>query len=425
MMKFLNIKNIVIFAAVLAVLHFGISLVASPMVSPIVVKAVNEAAGTKISIGKVNVWPLTLSISLKDLKVFDPQKEDERILSINNASIRLGALGLLSKRLTVSSININGAQLSLVGEPDGSFNVQKLGTKETAGKAKPKAGILDMLKGKKDWFSKVYDFLKDRFSKKSLEKKREAASRAKKITRDVLTLPKGRVVHFKTAAGRYLLEVRNLAINNFSLKLEARDGREIEIDKAELRAGNLGFDPELGLRLGSISLSGGVMNKGAASGRMDLRYSAISTARQEKVEIDLNLKDVDLDAVRFIYEDSLPVEVVKGRLDLTSKTDIDNEALNSKNTFSLSEHELKAKGSLGLPSTGFMSALVICEGLNSLDSATLKFDITGTVDKPEFSGFMKSLKDLIKPSLKTIAPSAQTGITDAVGSLQSIFGTKK
>lgn len=424
MKKLLNIKNLVILAVVLAVLHFGIGLIVSPIVSPYVVTAVNKAAGTKVSIDRINVWPLTLSLELKNLKVFDPEKTDMRILSIKDASVRLSVLGLLSKRLVISSLNMNGAEINLEGEPDGTFNIQKLGQPKAAGEAKPLARLLEVFKGKKDWFSKVYELLKKKFSKEALAKKKEQALKAKKITKDVVDLPKGRAVHFKTAAGRYLIEVKSLAIKDLSVKLKAQDGREIDIDRASLRAGNAGFDPELGSRLGRLSLTGGVMNKGVAAGSLDLHYVTSSTADNEKAEINVNLKDVNLDAVRFIYEDSLPVEVVKGTLNLSSKTNIVNEALDSKNTLSLNDHELKAKGGLFGQQKSFLPIPTICEGLNNANPANLRFTISGTVDKPEFSGFMKSLSDLIKVSLKSVVPG-EGGVSGAVGSIQSLFGTKK
>jgi acid phosphatase class B len=425
MMKKFNIRNIIILVAALAVLHFGIGFIVSPMVSPFVVQAINKTAGTKISIGKVNVWPLTLSLGLKDLKVFDPQKEDERILSARDVSVRVSVLGLLSKRLSVSAVSMNDVQVTLAGEPDGTFNIEKLAPSKAAGETKSPAGLLGMLKGKQDWFSKGYDFLKKRFSKDSRTRKEEKASAAKKITRDVTRIPKGRVVHFKTGAGMYLVEVRGLVLNNLSVKLKSKDGAEIEIDKAVLKAGNVGLDPELGFRLGELLLAGGVVNQGVAAGRVELRYAATSTANRETAEITADLKDVNLDAARFIYEDSLPVEVVKGTLNLTSMTRIVNGALESKNTLSLSNHELKAKG-LAVPSSAdFIPVPMICEGLNAQNPVKLNFNISGTVEKPEFSGLMKSLSDLIKPNLKNLVPSDKADVANVVGSLSSLFGQKK
>ena len=131
--------------------------------------------------------------------------------------------------------------------------------------------------------------------------------------------------------------------------------------------------------------------------------------------------------MRFIYEDSLPVDVVKGTLNLTSKTNIVNDALDSKNTLSLSNHELKAKGLAGLSSASFMPVSTICEGLNSLNPANLNFNISGTVEKPEFSGFLKSLTDLIKPNLKNVGQTIKNEVTKkgASGLLEAVSGKKE
>ena len=72
----LNIRNIIILIVALAVLHFGIGLGVSPMASSFVISQINKAAAMKISVERVNVWPLTLSMEFKDLKVFEPEKPD-------------------------------------------------------------------------------------------------------------------------------------------------------------------------------------------------------------------------------------------------------------------------------------------------------------------------------------------------------------
>lgn len=400
MKKSLNIKNLIILAAGLVVFHFVVGLAVSPALSTFIIDNINKQANTKIYIKQVNVWPLTLSLSIKDLKIFDPDKEDTRIIGVNDVSVRLSALGLLSKRLVVSSISMNGAEVDLEGASDGTFNIQKLARQKSDAKARP--GLFDMIKGKQDWFSRAYGLLKKREKR---GKTPQAKKAPKEVSRDVTSLPKGRRVHFKTAAGRYALQVGSVSVSDLSIKLRSQDGREIDIDKAKASIGRLGIDPELGLQLARFYLSGAVTNKGVSAGRFEFRYN--------KDVFDIKLKDVDLDAVRFIYEDSLPVEVVKGMLNLDSKTNIVNGSIDSRNSLSLSNHELKAKG-LALLSGGFMPAPMICESLNKLNPVKLNFAITGTVDKPEFSGFLRSLADLVKPG--------KEDVTKAVGSLQSLFG---
>ena len=124
MIKILNIRNLVILIVLLAVFHFGVGLVVSPMINSLLVDKINQYSGIKLSIEKAALWPLTLSCSLKSLKVFDPEKTDERIVLVQDASAYISPWGLLSKRLVVSSLRMNRAEVNLEGEPDGTFNIQ-------------------------------------------------------------------------------------------------------------------------------------------------------------------------------------------------------------------------------------------------------------------------------------------------------------
>ncbi len=411
MKKYINIKNLIILAVGLVIFHFAVGLAISPMLSTLIIDTINKEANTKIYIKQINVWPMTLSLSIKDLKIFDPDKEDTRIIGVSDTSVRLSALGLLSKRLVVSSISMNGAQIDLEGTSDGTFNIQKLARQKSDTRSRP--GIFDIIKGKQDWFSRAYNLLKKKVNKPQ----QQAQAKKEKITKDVASLPKGRRVHFKTAAGRYVFQVGSIAVSDLSIKLKSQDGRQIDIDRATASIGNFGFDPELGMQLSRFDLSGAVGTRkeptGNKAGRLVFHYSESVSGKNDKSVFDIKVKDVDLDAVRFIYESSLPVDVVKGMLDLDSRTDIVNGSIDSRNSLSLSDHELKAKG-LALLSGGFMPAPMICENLNKISPVKLNFAITGTVDKPEFSGFMKSLSELIKTGL--IEPGKED-ITKTVGSL--------
>ncbi|OIO35254.1 MAG: hypothetical protein AUJ74_07375 [Candidatus Omnitrophica bacterium CG1_02_44_16] len=412
MKKDLNIKNLIILVVGLAAFHFVVGLAISPALSTFIIDKINKEANTKIYIGRINVWPLALSLGIKDLKIFDPDKEDTRIIGVKDASVRLSALGLLSKRFVISSVALNSVQVDLEGSPDGTFNIQKSARQKDGVKAKP--GLFDMVKGKQDWFSKAYSLLKKKGkAPQALAHAQEAKKAAKGVSREISSLPKGRRAHFKTAAGRYVLQAGSVVLSDLSIKLRSQDGREIDIDKATASIGSLGIDPELGLQLAKFYLAGAIMTKGAAGGRLEFRYNRAVAGKDDKAVFDIKLKDVDLDAARFIYEDSLPVEVIRGMLDLDSKTNIVNGSIDSRNSLSLSGHELKAKGMALLPG-GFMPAPMICENLNKIDPVKLNFAITGTVDKPEFSGFLRSLAGLIKPSSQDV--------TKTVGSLQSLFG---
>jgi hypothetical protein len=403
--RYLNVKNIIIFIVVLALLHFGTGLILSPKLGALIVNKINENSSAKITAEKVAVWPLTLSFSLKNLKVFDPEKTDQRIIAVKDLSVYVSPLGLLSKRLVVSAVNVNGAQINLQGEPDGTFNVQKLAQlKNPQGKPEEKAGLgLIQLPGqKKDPFGMVYDLLKKKFSRESLDKQKAKQAQAKKVTKTALNLPKakGRIVHFKSA-GDYLFEIKKVSVKNTDLNITSQDGQSVQIEKARITLSNIGADPELGFRLGRFYMAGDVKKANVPAGSLKLSYINSLHKGANQTRADLKLKDVNLDAIRFIYEDSLPIEVVKGTLDLDSVTTIVNGDINSANKLSLHDHELKPKGLGGL-SAGFMPAPVLCESLNKINPVNLNFKISGTVETPQFNGLMKSVTDLVKPNLKSI-----------------------
>ena len=88
-MKIINVKGIGILVAILIVVQLIFGLLISPFVGKIVIEQLNKHAGTKISVGKISVWPLTLSCTLKDLKVYDPDNDKERLAHIQKTSLRL------------------------------------------------------------------------------------------------------------------------------------------------------------------------------------------------------------------------------------------------------------------------------------------------------------------------------------------------
>jgi len=444
MKKYLNIKNIVILLVVLAVIHFGVGLVVSPMLSDFIISKINKYSGSKIYIEKVRIWPLTLSLSLKNLKVFDPDNEKTRIAEIKDASVYISPLGLLSRRL-VSSINVNGAEIDLRGEPDGTFNIQKLTRPKKSAQNKEPGQPIEVFAQNKDLFGTAYDLLKKKFSEDSLKMQKASRAQAKKVTKVVTNLPRGRRVHFRTADS-YIFKIKKMAINNARLNLKSKDNRSVQLDNARIELRNVYFDPELGSKLGRFLLAGQIKNSGVSSGNIGFIYNSSFNQDVRKAQFDFKLKDVNLDALRFIYEDSLPVQIVKGTLNLESKTSITDNNIDSHNNLSLSNHELRPKG-LNELSGGLMPVSAICDFLNNISPASLDFTISGTVENPQFSGFTKSLMGLIKPNLKNIQltiknegikaiggllegnSSKEAGrsqdISGAINSIQSVFGNKK
>lgn len=394
----LNTRRVLIWILALAIFHFSFGFFMSPLLSSFVVDKISATTPAKITVAKVRVWPLTLSFSMDDLKVFDPQNTGERMIKMDRVSARVSPLALLAKRIVFSDIGVAGAQIFLEGTPDGSFNIQKLAKQEEKKTRLTLPAALDVFKKKKDLFSRVYDLLRKGLSKKAKEARKAQAKESRAVAREISYLPRGKRVAFKTLDDRALFTIRNFHITGATVTIKDEDGSTIDVDRAMIRLQSLTFDPSGGVTLGRAQIEGGVRKEGASVGKLEFFYAKSLDKGEPRLAVDVKLKDVQVDAVKFIFQKSLPVDVSGGRLDLDSTSRITGEVLDSKNNLSLKDAKFAATGGSTGPS--FVPTPVLCDALNTLNPVTLKFDITGTVESPDFSGFQESLKGLVGPYLK-------------------------
>ena len=411
-MKILNIKGIIILVAILIVFQLAVGMVISPMLSSVIIENINKYGGTKISVGKVNVWPLTLSCSIKDLKVFDPDNEKQRIAAVKAASLRISPLALLSKRLVITALNIAGAEITLKGEPDGSFNVQKLAKSPETRKQEPKPSLLDRFRGKKDWFSRIWDMLKKTSSKEASEKKAAEAKESKKVVKDVVQLPRGRRVMF-SRPGQHVFQIKSMNIRDARVNVVTDTGETVEVDNAAVTLKGLGLDPNKGAAFDGLSIKGTLKKADKVAGRFDFDYAQSFRGDTQRTSCDLSAEDIDLTAVKFIYQSSLPVDFTKGDISIRSNTSIVNGQLDSRNNIVLkNQNVVPARGKQA--TLGIIPLPMICEALNQVDPTKLKFHITGTMEKPELKDFQETLMTLIKPYVTNLQGQLEKKATSAL-----------
>ncbi|KJJ83767.1 hypothetical protein OMAG_002354 [Candidatus Omnitrophus magneticus] len=414
--KIFNIKGIVIVTSLLAVLHFGVGFFVSPILAPMVIEQINKVTASAVSLEKINIWPLTLSCQFKNLKVFDPKNTDERIIWIKDASLQVSMLGLLAKRLVVSELNVRGLDINLKGESDGSFNISKIVKPSTTEKEEKKwpaiKDIFEKFKAKKDLFGKVYEALKNRASKASKDSKLAKKESAKKISKEVNVLPKGKRVNFKRGDGAYLLEIKTINVSDGYIHIEEKSN-SVDIEKAAIGISDLVVGSSNDVELKHFYISGNVIKEREPKGNFLAKYKYSETKLQEVTEIRVEAEKLDLTSVKFIYADSLPVEIEKGTLTLKSNTLITNEELNSKNDILLEDKHISPKGGVKL-GMDIAPLPVICAGLNSVEPLKLNFSITGTVENPKFDGFINSLKEIIKPVLANTVETAKQSAVRAI-----------
>ncbi|MFH1772127.1 MAG: DUF748 domain-containing protein [Candidatus Omnitrophota bacterium] len=412
--KVINIKGIAILAAVLLIFQLSFGFLISPFALKFISKCLNRHTAAKVSTGSLRFWPLTLSCSADNLKVFDPDNEKQRIASVGKASFRMSILGLLSKRFAISRMSLSDVEVNVKGEPDGSFNLGKIVPKDKKAK---KSSVLQRSEVKRDWFNRVYEIVKERYSRKKAESNELKAKEKKKITRKVSDLPKGRRVNFYGFSPRNMFEARNISVKNVSIRLEDENSAVVYIKNAALYIKSLGFDSERGFKFDGAEVKGQIEKDGALAGSIELSYQNEVRDNKDTAKINITAADIDLPSVSFIYEDSLPVFVAKGSLDIKSQIAIINDTLDSNFTLRLKGHSLapRAGGKISLGST---SLKVICDVINTIDPAEFSFNIKGKTDKPSMEGFNDSLKNLIKPYLTNYAGKIKE---EGAGALKGIL----
>jgi hypothetical protein len=295
-------------------------------------------------------------------------------------------------------------------------------------------------------FGKVFEMIKDRSSEESVEEARQDRKQARQVKTEVVELPKGRRVLFKTVRDEYLMEVRKLRISDAHIRVES-GGQSIDVDRAGVSMTGIAVDPQKGATFESLKVSGSLSKGDRPAGTFNLSYVSRLIREGVRTDVDVSAKKIDMPALGFIYQDSLPVEVNKGILDLSSETTIVNDSLDSNNRITLTGHDLEP-ASGGAQKVGFIPMPALCQALNQVDPLKLNVKITGTVNDPKFSGLEKTLEDIAKPYLENVmqkqaegalkglikketgasgAESASEEATaeDALKSIKSLFGDKK
>jgi len=399
-----NLKGVAVVIAVLLILHFGIGLFVSPLAGAFIVEKLNETTGSRISVEKVSVWPLTLSASFKGVKVFDPDVSASRIASVGGLSFSLSPLGLLAGKVIIASAHLNGAEFTPSGVPDQSF-VGAEGLKPSVKSDRAKgpwdlASMLDTADKNKDIAGKVFQVIKNKFSKSSADKAKAKKKESKKITKTVEKMDLGRRVEFKRGTDNYILQIRNMGIDKATVELTGGD-KSLVIKNAYIGIKGLVYDPVEGVDIRALSIRGSLDKDGSTVGAVDLDFAKKISATKQSARVDITLKDLDLDKTNFIYDRSLPVYAEKGTLYFRSETVIDDSEMDSKIRLVLKGQRIVPRDPNRL-AFGFMPMSIICEGLNGTDPLDLKFRITGSVEKPRLEGLQESIVTLAKPYMNQV-----------------------
>jgi len=400
----INLKGVTAVIAVLLILHFGIGLFVSPLAGAFIVKKLNETTDSRISVEKVYVWPLTLSASLKGVKVFDPKIDSSRIANVNGLSFSLSPLGLLAGKIVIGSAHLNGAEFTPSGVPDRSF-IPPEGLKPSTkpGQANGPWDLDSALKAaddNKDIAGKIFEMIKGKFSKSAADIAKAKKKESRKVTKTVKNLDLGRRVEFKRGTDNYLLQIRKISIDRALVELAGGD-ESLVIKNADIGIKGFAYDSALGVDVRALSIRGSLDKSGSTVGAIDIDFEKKISESRQRARIDITLKDLDLDKTNFIYDKSLPVYAEKGTLYFRAGTVIDDSEIDSKIRLTLKDQKIVPRDPNKL-AFGFMPMSIVCEGLNGTDPLDLSFQVTGSVEKPQIKGLQEALVTLAKPYMNQV-----------------------
>jgi hypothetical protein len=145
----------------------------------------------------------------------------------------------------------------------------------------------------------------------------------------------------------------------------------------------------------------------------------------------LHAVDVDLAAVEFLFGDSLPVDIERGTLSITSRARVSNGRIESQHDLRLTDHAVAAKHAA--EGSDFPVGAIIAAALNERNPFSVSFPLNGPLEKPDYGPCVQALLRQVKPSVSTIG-AALSGILGekahehpealkAKEALESIFGT--
>lgn len=343
-MKRLPVKNIIITIAALIVIQIGSAFLVSPALNDIMTRMVKERTHATVQLGSVRVWPVTLSFSAKNVGVFDQDDAQRRIASIGRVSVRLSPVGLLRGRIVVARASVRGAEVTKTCK-----NAQDLflrGGKEGDGQPPSDAGA--------------------------------GAGRS--------------------TAGRF--EIASLEARDVVVHLKADDGDTLEVASLRVSARHISFGSAHDITIGRILLDGRLVKEGKDAGRVRVGYARTFGRDTERLDVSLSADTVDLAATRFLYRDSLPVNIERGILDLKSKVSVRNGSLVSEHAIRLSDHVLSPKNALSGEDSLLVS--IVCAALNERNPFSLEFPLDGTIDHPDFGPFLRAVLKQVKPSVASL-----------------------
>lgn len=329
----------------------------------ILTRAGTVLVGSEVAVEQSRFNLFTGRLTVEGLTVQNPQAREEDVMVVSELVVDVGILPLLSKKIIFNEGSIRELQFNVRREPDGSLNIDNF---ERGWEFEPYLRWLREEAAELDWF---------KLFRRYIEQRRERPPQPKPP-------PLLGAKSLQPRGPSFTLEQLGVDRLQLTLRDDYRGGALPRITGVDVVLENLSIDSRLGRRPIRLGLEGRLEGGGSFTLEGQLDYRREPAVREYKIEV----KKLDLPAFAPFYATSLPVEILSGKLTVTTELTIAGEEVRAKNNVLLEDLELARSGDslFGLDPATSQKAI---EGLNRYGEEfplVLGFLIDGTTAAPRF-----------------------------------------
>jgi len=369
--RFVRKKMLIALPVIYAICYLLAAVVVPFFAGRIATSAASFVIGGEVAVEQSSFSLFTGSLDLTSISVQDPKKPQENILEIPSLTLDAGMLPLLKKRVVFNVVVIKEASLHVERESDGTLNVDNFTSGWNA------EGYLEwaaQYADKVDWLGLLRHFV-DYLCQ----------PRPHSLKKDVLSRYSGG----RSFPGfRPSFAVERLEIGRVHLALEdARDSGEglPPVTLFEVELSNLALPARLNRDPITLRLTGRIGDDPDST----FLLSASFDNREEVTDhrYDFELTKIDLTRFLSLYETTLPVDIVSGRVTLSAGITIHGDDVLGEISLLLEDFRLAERE--GHPLFGLSPELSsrAVEGINRYAESlpiVIGFLVDGDTASPQF-----------------------------------------
>jgi uncharacterized protein (TIGR03546 family) len=335
------------------------------VINNIVAQAATYVIGGRVEVPEARFNSLTGRLAVRQLIVQNPSRKEENILVARDLVFDMDLPALASKRLVINEASIGEILFNIRREADGSLNISHL---ETGQDLSPHYDWLLQEAQKVDWIELVRRYLEARLNSPRRDELAPYAGRRE--------LP--------GSAPAFVLEKLKIGRVHLTLTDEFQTHGELpSIRMVDLLINDLSWNAKLAQRPIQVTVNA------ALGGAPDsaIRWSALFDEGQSHREFRLELQQIDLAALRVLYEKSLPVRIVQGVITLTSQGTVDAGEVRGRVQLVVEGLRLVAPENFSLFGLGGAASQSVLDGINYYAQRcpiVMDFPLSGRWEAPHF-----------------------------------------